>query len=98
MPLERPTTNPDDLYYRDRVLATTPFNLGEFAKTFEHRRVRVQDVNLHYVIGGQGSVIVFGHGWPASWYEWRKVMPQLIDRFTCVAFDRTHLTSFSVMK
>lgn len=87
MPLERPTTDPTDLYYRDRILATTPFNPVEFAKTFEHRRVHIQGVNLHYVIGGQGPVILFGHGWPASWYEWRKVMPQLVDRFTCVAFD-----------
>ncbi|MBW4475074.1 MAG: alpha/beta hydrolase [Stenomitos rutilans HA7619-LM2] len=87
MPLEQPTTDPTDLYYRDRILAIAPFDRVEFAKTFEHRRVHVQGVNLHYVIGGQGPVIVFGHGWPASWYEWRKVMPQLADRFTCVAFD-----------
>jgi pimeloyl-ACP methyl ester carboxylesterase len=87
MPFERPTTDPTDLYYRDRLLATTPFNPVEFAKTFEHRRARIQNVNFHYTIGGPGPVIIFGHGWPASWYEWRKVMPQLIDRFTCVAFD-----------
>lgn len=66
MPLERPTTNVNDLYYRDRVLAATPFNQSEFAKTFEHRRSRIHGINLHYVIGGQGPVIVFGHGWPAA--------------------------------
>lgn len=87
MPFKVPTTDPNDLYYRDRILAVTPFDPVEFAKTFEHRRVWIDNVNLHYVIGGKGPVIVFGHGWPASWYEWRKVMPQLSDRFTCVAFD-----------
>ena len=87
MPLQRPSTDPDDLYYRDRLLAVSPFDPVEFAKTFEHRRVWIDKVNLHYVIGGNGPVIIFGHGWPASWYEWRKVMPQLSDRFTCVAFD-----------
>ena len=87
MPLQLPSTDPNDLYYRDRVLAVSPFNPIEFAKTFEHRRVWIDNVNLHYVIGGSGPVIIFGHGWPASWYEWRKVMPQLSDRFTCVAFD-----------
>lgn len=87
MALTPPSTDPNDLYYRDRILAATPFDPAEFAKTFEHRRARVRNVNLHYVIGGQGPVIIFGHGWPASWYEWRKVIPQLADRFTCVAFD-----------
>lgn len=87
MSLQYPSTDPNDLYYRDRTLAVSPFNRVEFAKTFEHRRVFIDNVNLHYVIGGKGPVIVFGHGWPASWYEWRKVMPQLTDRFTCVAFD-----------
>ena len=87
MPLQLPTTDPNDLYYRDRLLAVTPFDPVEFAKTFEHRRVWLDGVNLHYVIGGKGPVIIFGHGWPASWYEWRKVMPQLSDRFTCIAFD-----------
>lgn len=87
MTLKLPSTNPEDLYYRDRILAVTPFNPVEFAKTFEHRRVWIDRVNLHYVIGGKGPVIIFGHGWPASWYEWRKVMSQLSVRFACVAFD-----------
>ena len=87
MPLQLPSTDPNDLYYRDRILAVSPFNPVEFAKTFEHQRVWLDGVNLHYVIGGSGPVIILGHGWPASWYEWRKVMPLLSDRFTCVAFD-----------
>ena len=87
MSLQLPSTDPNDLYYRDRILAVSPFDPVEFAKTFEHRRAWIDNVNLHYVIGGNGPVIIFGHGWPASWYEWRKVMPQLSDRFTCVAFD-----------
>ena len=87
MSLQLPSTDPNNLYYRDRILAVNPFNPVEFAKTFEHRRVWLDGVNLHYVIGGNGPVIILGHGWPASWYEWRKVMPQLSDRFTCVAFD-----------
>ena len=87
MTFQNPSTDPNDLYYRDRILAVTPFDPVKFAKTFEHRRVWLDNVNLHYVIGGNGPVIILGHGWPASWYEWRKVMPQLSDRFTCVAFD-----------
>jgi pimeloyl-ACP methyl ester carboxylesterase len=84
---ESPSTDPRDLYFQDRMLAATPFDPVAFAKAFEHRRARVDGVNLRYVLGGRGPVIVFGHGWPASWYEWRKVLPQLCDHFTCVAFD-----------
>ncbi|WP_176472966.1 alpha/beta fold hydrolase [Sphingomonas lenta] len=87
MGVKRPSTDPGDLYYRDRLAAVAPFDPVAFARTFEHRRARIGGVNLHYVIGGTGPVILFGHGWPASWYEWRKVMPMLADRFTCVAFD-----------
>ncbi len=87
MPRTAVATDPDDPYVKDRLLAAAPFDRVEFARTFEHRIARVDGVKLHYVIGGQGPVVVFGHGWPASWYEWRKVMPRLSDRFTCVAFD-----------
>lgn len=87
MPVVPVSTDPDDLYVRDRLTAVAPFDPTVFARTFEHRRARVGEVNLHYVVGGTGPVILFGHGWPASWYEWRKVMPLLADRFTCVAFD-----------
>ena len=41
MTLQLPTTDPNDLYYRDRLLAVTPFNSVEFAKTFEHRPVYI---------------------------------------------------------
>ena len=81
------STDGNDPYVRDRIKAVEPFDRVAFARTFEHRNAYVDGVRIHYVIGGQGPVIVFGHGWPASWYEWRKVMPLLADRFTCVAFD-----------
>ena len=57
MPLQIPTTDPNDLYYRDRILAVSPFDPVEFAKTFEHRRVWLDNVNLHYVIGGSGHLL-----------------------------------------
>ena len=61
MPLKLPATDPNDLYYRDRLLAVSPFDPVEFVKTFEHRRVWLDNVNLHYVIGGSGPVIVFAN-------------------------------------
>lgn len=87
MKIELPSENTKDLYYQDRIAAATPFNPVDFARRFEHRRALVDGVDLHYVVGGKGPVVIFGHGWPASWYEWRKVLPLLADDFTCIAFD-----------
>jgi pimeloyl-ACP methyl ester carboxylesterase len=42
---------------------------------------------MHYVIAGSGPALVLLHGWPQSWYEWRKVIPALAERFTVVAPD-----------
>ena len=83
----RVSTDPNDPYYQDRVAVATPFDRVAFARQFEHRRALVDGKKMHYVIGGTGPVIVFGHGWPASWWEWRKVLPLLADQFTCIAYD-----------
>jgi pimeloyl-ACP methyl ester carboxylesterase len=54
---------------------------------FEHHTARVNDVTLHYVICGQGEPVVLLHGWPQTWYEWRKIMPALAERYTVIAPD-----------
>jgi pimeloyl-ACP methyl ester carboxylesterase len=43
---------------------------------------------MHYVIGGKGDPVVLLHGWPETWYEWRHIIPQLIDNnYTVIAPD-----------
>lgn len=54
---------------------------------FQSRMVRVGDVNLHAVVGGSGAPLLLLHGFPQTWWEWRKVMPALASRFTVVAAD-----------
>ena len=54
---------------------------------FRHRLVKAGDVNLHAVIGGEGPPLVLLHGWPQTWWEWRKVMPELGRGRTVVALD-----------
>lgn len=54
---------------------------------FKHRLVKAGDVNLHAVIGGEGPPLVLLHGWPQTWWEWRKVMPELGKSHTVVALD-----------
>jgi pimeloyl-ACP methyl ester carboxylesterase len=54
---------------------------------FEHHTARVNDVTLHYVLAGQGEPVVLLHGWPQTWYEWRKIIPALAQRYTIIAPD-----------
>jgi alpha/beta hydrolase fold len=55
--------------------------------TFSHRTASVNGIQLHYVIGGHGDPVVLLHGWPATWYLWRHVMPALAKNYTVIAPD-----------
>jgi pimeloyl-ACP methyl ester carboxylesterase len=55
--------------------------------TFAHHTTFVNDVRLHYVTAGQGDPVVLLHGWPETWYQWRKVIPTLAERYTVIAPD-----------
>jgi pimeloyl-ACP methyl ester carboxylesterase len=58
-----------------------------FKRTFTHHTAEVNGVRLHYVMGGKGEPVVLLHGWPLTWYEWRKIMPALAERYTVIAVD-----------
>lgn len=61
---------------------------------FTHQTADVNGVRLHYVIGGQGFPIVLLHGWPQTWYAWRKIMPALAEKYTVIALDLRGLGDF----
>jgi|SRR5579871_6602867 len=54
---------------------------------FTHKIAIVNGITLHYVIGGQGEPVLLLHGYPETWYDWRKVMPILSHRYTVIAPD-----------
>lgn len=54
---------------------------------FAHHYASLPRVRLHYVTLGKGKPVVLLHGWPQTWYEWRRVMPLLADRFLLIAPD-----------
>lgn len=54
---------------------------------FFHRFAEAGGVKIHYVTGGQGPAIVLLHGYPFTWFEWRKVMPALAAGYTVIAPD-----------
>ncbi|KAL6531386.1 hypothetical protein OROMI_027749 [Orobanche minor] len=40
-------------------------------ESIEHRTVSVNGINMHVAEKGQGSVVLFLHGFPELWYTWR---------------------------
>ncbi|MGW7003817.1 alpha/beta fold hydrolase [Streptomyces sp. NPDC054933] len=60
---------------------------GGFAEVFSSRYVDVDGVRLHAVIGGTGPALLLIGGWPQFWYQWRRVMLPLAERFTVIVAD-----------
>lgn len=55
---------------------------------FQHHKTFINEIPYHYVIGGEGDPVVLLHGWPETWYLWRKVMPDIANAgFTVIAPD-----------
>lgn len=52
-----------------------------------HEFADVGEVRLHYVTAGQGPAVLLIHGWPQTWYMWRKLIPGLAQRYRVVAPD-----------
>jgi pimeloyl-ACP methyl ester carboxylesterase len=49
--------------------------------------VMTNGIRLHYVRGGTGPLLVLLHGFPETWYMWRKVLPDLARHYTVIAPD-----------
>ena len=54
---------------------------------FEHHYTDNDGVQLHYVSGGEGPLVVMLHGFPDFWYTWRDQMTELKTHFRVVAMD-----------
>ena len=52
-----------------------------------HHDFETNDTRLHYVTAGSGFPIVLLHGWPQSWYCWRKLIPTLAKKYSIIAPD-----------
>jgi pimeloyl-ACP methyl ester carboxylesterase len=67
-------------------LAQIP-HAAEFNQTFTHHTATINNVRLHYVMGGRGEPIVLLHGFAETWYMWRHVMPELAEHYTVIVPD-----------
>jgi pimeloyl-ACP methyl ester carboxylesterase len=54
---------------------------------FQETTQEVNGVTINYAHGGTGPALALLHGYPQTWYMWRKVMPALAERFTVIAPD-----------
>ncbi len=52
-----------------------------------HHTLKVNGFRMHYVVAGSGYPLVFLHGWPQTWYEWRKIIPSVGEHFAVIAPD-----------
>jgi pimeloyl-ACP methyl ester carboxylesterase len=64
-------------------LLTTSRVPADFAET----TAPANGITINYVRGGAGPTLVLLHGYPQTWYMWRKVLPALAAHFTVIAPD-----------
>ena len=54
---------------------------------FRSATAQVNGTRLHYVVGGHGLPLVLLPGWPQTWWQARKIMPLLRDRYRVIVVD-----------
>src|SRR5439155_4833158 len=60
---------------------------GQSTSPFSHEYADVNGVRLHYARAGNGPLIVFLHGFPEFWYEWKNQLVEFSRDHTAVAPD-----------
>ena len=53
----------------------------------EHKYADVNNIRLHYVTVGKGKLIMFLHGFPEFWYEWKNQLVEFGRDYQAVAPD-----------
>lgn len=67
--------------------ALTDAALASRLGNFSSQTVEVNGIRLHYVVGGKGPLLVLLPGWPETWWEWHKMMPELARTHRVMAVD-----------
>ena len=62
--------------------------LTTIEETWRHQFIITNGIRMHYVMQGEGPLIVLLHGFPEFWYSWRYQIPFLAEHgYTVVAPD-----------
>lgn len=63
-------------------------NQSQVLEEFANKHfVEVGSAKVCYRKTGEGPALILFHGYPLSGHTWRKLIPELSQRFTCYAFD-----------
>jgi pimeloyl-ACP methyl ester carboxylesterase len=54
---------------------------------FEQKYADINNIRLHYVTAGKGKLIMFLHGFPEFWYEWKNQLAEFGQGYLAVAPD-----------
>ena len=54
----------------------------------------VNGTRIHYVEGGKGTPVLLLPGWPQTWWEFHKIMPELAKRHRVIAVDLRGMGGF----
>ena len=60
---------------------------GAKAPMLKHEYAKVNGQRLHYVTAGKGKLIIFLHGFPEFWYEWKNQLTEFGRDYQAVAPD-----------
>ena len=53
------------------LFAGTPASAADLPPGARSETAKVNGIRMHYVVAGQGPLVVLLHGWPQTWYKWR---------------------------
>jgi epoxide hydrolase 4 len=67
--------------------ASCAFATPPAAKTMTDQYAQINGLRLHYVESGTGPLIIFLHGFPEFWYEWKDQLPEFGKDHRAVAPD-----------
>jgi pimeloyl-ACP methyl ester carboxylesterase len=54
---------------------------------WNHQRLRVHGLDVHFVREGQGRPLLLLHGWPEFWWSWHRNIPVIAAHFDVIAPD-----------
>ncbi|WP_069162760.1 alpha/beta fold hydrolase [Nocardia altamirensis] len=60
---------------------------ASLASDFTSAYAEVNGIRLHHVTGGTGEPVILLGGWPQTWWQFRKIMPELALRHEVTAVD-----------
>jgi pimeloyl-ACP methyl ester carboxylesterase len=69
------------------VQANAQVDADDLYDLVEHNYADNDGVSIHYVSLGEGPLLVFIHGFPNQWYDWRYQMAALADDYQVVAIS-----------